>query len=61
MITEKLTPPVDVFVNASGEIVLCQEWPEPAGEKYMMVFINTSDAEIVCREIMAAVRTARRT
>jgi hypothetical protein len=54
MISKDMVMPVDVFVGSGGDIIILQEWPELAGEKYIRIFIDPKDAGAVCRAIKAA-------
>jgi hypothetical protein len=51
---------VEVYEGGNGHVVLCQGWPELAGEKYLRIIINLKDAETVAEEILALAKRMRR-
>ncbi|MBX9820852.1 MAG: hypothetical protein K2Y19_09370 [Afipia birgiae] len=52
--------PVDVFVGATGYVVLVQEHTTPEAESYLRIRIRPDDAKALCMAITNAAREARK-
>lgn len=59
--TDSETMPVDVFVGATGYVVLVQEYTTPEAESYLRIRIKPDDAKALCMAITNAARAARKT
>lgn len=51
---------VAVFEGGNGDLVLCQEWPALAGDRFVRVMLDMKDAERLAMNIMSVARSARR-
>lgn len=49
------TMPVEVFIGGTGDLVLLQEQPDPAGEAYFRMIVHPDDADALIDEIRSAV------
>lgn len=52
--------PVDVFIGATGYVVLVQEHTTPESESYLRIRIKPDDAKALCMAITNAARAARK-
>lgn len=58
--TDPEVMPVDVFIGATGFVVLVQEHTEPEAETYQRIRIRPDDAKALCMAITNAARAARK-
>lgn len=48
--------PPEVYENGNGYFVICQEWPELEGDKYLRIMVAPEHAEALAHALLALAR-----
>ena len=48
--------PPDVYDNGNGYFIICQEWPQLDGDKYMRIMVAPDQAEALAHSLLAIAR-----